>query len=71
MTGLKQKLIYVVWLLVAGLLVFVSSKTYHSSSSILAQVEPQKHAISFHKPVKIKEIYVIPGQQIKKGRFSY
>lgn len=67
MTVIKQYLIYVVWLLVLGLLVYISSGAYNPASSILAQVEPQKHAISFHKPVRVKEIYVIPGQKIKKG----
>lgn len=64
---IMQYLIYIVFLSVLGLLTYVSSGAYNPSSSILAQVEPQKHAISFHKPVRVKDIYVIPGQKVKKG----
>jgi len=37
------------------------------SDAIVAQVEPERTAISFQKPVKIKAMYVIPGQNVKKG----
>lgn len=67
MRNIKQYLIYVVWLIVLGALVYISSGAYNPASSILAQVEPQKHAISFHKAVRVKDIYVIPGQKIKMG----
>jgi len=37
------------------------------SDAIVAQVDPQRIAISFQKPVKIKYIHVIPGQDVEKG----
>ena len=49
------------------LLVFLSRKYKDSSTAILAQVEPQRYAVSFQKAVRVREIYVIPGQQVKKG----
>ncbi|MGL1887913.1 MAG: HlyD family secretion protein [Reichenbachiella sp.] len=64
---IKQNIIVIVWVLVLGFLVYIATQTYDSTSSILAQVEPQKHAISFHKPVRVTNIYVIPGQRINKG----
>lgn len=45
----------------------IASITSQSSSSILAEVEPQRYAVSFPKAVRVKEIYVVPGQQVKKG----
>ena len=62
-----QYLIYIICAVVLALLIYVSSGAYNPTSSILAQVEPQKHAISFHKAVRVKEIFVIPGQMVKKG----
>lgn len=67
MIELKKYLIYIFWLAVSGVLIFLSFGYYDSSSSILAQVEPQKFAVSFQKAVRIKDIYVIPGQQVEKG----
>jgi HlyD family secretion protein len=37
------------------------------SDAVVAQVDPQRIAISFQKPVKIKSVHVIPGQDVKKG----
>lgn len=37
------------------------------STAIVAQVEPMKKAISYHRAVKIDEIFVIPGQTVKPG----
>lgn len=64
---MKSALIYIVWFLTAAGLLIVSQGYHDSTTSILAQVEPQKYAISYQKPVRIKELYVIPGQQVKKG----
>jgi len=38
-----------------------------TNTAIVAQVEPMKHAISYHKAIKIEEIFVIPGQMVKPG----
>ena len=35
--------------------------------AIVAEVDTQKTAISFHKPVRIKSIHVTPGQHVKVG----
>lgn len=43
------------------------SLTSGTSSAILAEVEPQRYAVSYPKAVRIKEVYVVPGQQVKKG----
>jgi HlyD family secretion protein len=37
------------------------------SDAVVAQVEPEKVAISFQKPVKVKAIFVMPGQEVKEG----
>ncbi len=57
----------IVWVII-GISLFVISLHYRKQSdAIVAQVEPQKTAISFQKPVKIKAIYVIPGQEVEEG----
>ncbi len=38
-----------------------------TKTAIVAQVEPMKKAISYHKAIRIKEIFVIPGQMVKPG----
>ena len=34
---------------------------------MVAQVENQVTVISYQKPIRIKAIYVVPGQEVKKG----
>lgn len=67
MSMMKKYLIYGFWVIAAAFLIYVSFGYNDSSSSILAQVEPEKYAVSFQKAVRVKEIYVIPGQRVKKG----
>ncbi len=65
---MKGKIVlYGFWGLASLVLAILAMGYRDSASSILAEVEPQRYAISFEKPVKIKEIYVIPGQRVKKG----
>lgn len=52
--------------MLAVFLVIVSF-TSEDSSSILAEVEPKRYAISFQKTVRIKELYVVPGERVKAG----
>lgn len=64
---MKKYLFIIFWSSLVLLLVYFSSSVYNPTTSILAQVEPAKQAVSFHKAVKVKEIYVIPGQKVKEG----
>ncbi len=67
MSELKKYLIYIFWALATGFLIFLSIGYNDPDSSILAQVEPQKFAVSYQRAVRVKEFFVIPGQQVKKG----
>jgi HlyD family secretion protein len=60
-------MLYGFWFICAVILGILAFGYRDSASAILAEVEPQKYAISFQKPIKIRKIYVIPGQQVKKG----
>ena len=64
---MKKNFFFICWAILTLGLVYFSWGAYNPSSSILAQVEPVKQAISFHKAVKVKEIYVMPGQKVKVG----
>lgn len=55
------------WILIGIFLLIISLHYKRQSDAIVAQVEPEKVAISFQKPVKIKSIYVMPGQEVKAG----
>jgi multidrug resistance efflux pump len=55
------------WILLSLLLIVLAFSFRRQSDQIVAQVEPQKLGISFHKPVRIKTIHVMPGQQVKPG----
>lgn len=49
------------------LLILLSLAFKDTNTAIVAQVEPMKKAISYHKAIKILEIYVIPGQRVAPG----
>ncbi len=55
------------WVLTAIVLLIASLIYKKQSDAIIAEVEPQKLAISFQKAVKIKTIHVLPGEDVKKG----
>ncbi len=55
------------WILIGLFLLFISLHYRRQSDAIVAEVEPEKVAISFQKPVKIKDIYVMPGQEVIEG----
>lgn len=65
---LKGKIFYIFTFLVALVLIIISQSSRDRSQAIIAQVESQKTAVSFHKPVRVKNIEVISGQEIKKGQ---
>lgn len=67
MSNLKNKLFYLAWIVVVIFLLLVSYVFKDSRETIMAIVEPQRIAVSFFKPVEVKEIYVIPGQEVKPG----
>lgn len=55
------------WIFIAVLLLVISFHYKKQSDAIVAQVEPQKTAISFQKAIKIKNIHVIPGEDVNMG----
>ena len=63
----RFNLFYIVWIATATMLVVISFHYRKQSDAIVAEVEPQKTAISFQKAVKVKAIHVIPGQDVKEG----
>jgi len=63
----RINLFVIFWILICTLLLILSLHYRRQSDAIVAQVEPEKVAISFQKPVKIKAIYVMPGQEVKTG----
>jgi len=67
MSNLKSKLFYLAWIVVVIFLLLVSYVFKDSRETIMAIVEPQRFAVSFLKPVEVKDIYVIPGQEVKPG----
>ena len=55
------------WILTAVLLLIISFHYRRQTDAIVAQVEPEKVAVSFQKPVKIKAMHIMPGQEVKQG----
>ena len=68
---MREKSFYIVWFVVVVFLVILSLSYRDRAHAIVAQVESQKTAISFQKPVRIKKIYVVPGQEIKDGQSKF
>ena len=50
------------------MLIILSQSSRDRSQAIVAQVESQKTAISFRRPIRVKNIDIIPGQEVKKGQ---
>lgn len=65
---IKRNLFYVFIIIAVGILVVVSLTTVNKDNAIVAVVESQKTAISYQKPVSVKAIHVITGQQVKEGQ---
>lgn len=64
---IRKHLLIIFWLGVIILLVLISLVFKDTNTAIVAQVEPMKKAISYHKAIKVLEIYVIPGQKVAPG----
>tara|TARA_X000001036_G_scaffold128086_1_gene121164 strand:+ start:1843 stop:2817 length:975 start_codon:yes stop_codon:yes gene_type:complete len=52
---------------ILALLAFLGLNYKDKSKAMIAQVENQVTVISFQKSIRIKAIYVVPGQEVKKG----
>ncbi|MEQ8470741.1 MAG: HlyD family efflux transporter periplasmic adaptor subunit [Marinoscillum sp.] len=63
---MKKYALFLFWLILAVFLVFVAF-TSEDSSAILAEVEPKRYAVSFQKAVRIKQLFAVPGEQVKIG----
>ena len=64
---IRKNLHLIFWAVVVIMLLLFSLVFKDSETAIIAQVEPLKNAISYHKAVRIEEVYVIPGQTVKPG----
>jgi HlyD family secretion protein len=65
---MKKINVFAIFWILTGITLLVASLIYKKQSdAIVAEVEPQKLAISFQKAVKIKSIYVLPGEDVNKG----
>lgn len=64
---IKSGLFYVTVLGVFIVLIFASTHYKSGGDAMVAQVESQVMAISYQKPVLIKNIYVSPGQVVDSG----
>lgn len=58
---------YVVVGLTSLFLLIVSFYSKNRNYAVVAEVEPQKTAISYPKPVRIKKLYVAAGEHVQKG----
>ncbi len=63
---MKKYIFFIVWLILAAGLAFVAFSS-EDSDAILAEVEPRSYAVSFEKNVRVKELFVVAGEQVKKG----
>ena len=64
---IRAKLFVSIWLMILASLAYLGFHYKDKSKAMVAQVENQVTVISYQKPIRIKAIYVVPGQQVKKG----
>ena len=63
----KINIFYIVVVLIAGVVIFLANNFTKETDAITAQVEPQRIAISYQKPVRINALHVVPGQDVVEG----
>ena len=64
---IRSKIFIIIWLLILATLAFLGFHYKDKNKAMVAQVENQVTVISYQKPIRIKAIYVVPGQEVKKG----
>lgn len=64
---IKKVLYYIIWAVIVIVLIFYTIKYKGGSEAMIAQVENEVTAISFHKPVLVRNIYISPGQVVDSG----
>ena len=64
---IRNLIFYLTLLIISVILIFYAFIKKDSTLAIVAEVEPLKTAISFHKPVRVKALHVRPGERVKKG----
>jgi multidrug resistance efflux pump len=64
---IRKSLFYLVLGVTAVFLLIVSFYSKNRNYAVVAEVEPQKTAISYPKPVRIKNLYVAAGEHVQKG----
>lgn len=58
---------YLIWLSLAVGLTLVSFYYKPTTGAMMAEVRSNVTTISYEKPIRVKNIHVVPGQEIKKG----
>lgn len=64
---IKKRLFIIFWICIVIILLLFSFFFRDQTTAIVAQVVPMKKAISYHKAIRIEDIFVIPGQTVKPG----
>ena len=64
---IRRYLFIALWVLLVVFLITISSTFRNKTEAMVAVVESQVTAISFQKPVIIDKIFVVPGQEVRKG----
>lgn len=64
---IKRFAFHTVWVVIVLLLIAYSINYKSGNEAMVAQVESQVTAISYQKPVLVKNIYVSPGQVVDSG----
>lgn len=64
---IKRFVFHIVWVLVVTILIVYSLNFKGGNDAMVAQVESQVTAISFQKPILVRQIYVSPGQVVDSG----
>ncbi len=64
---IKRFVFYIIWVLVVIILIVYSINFKGGDDAMVAQVESQVTAISFQKPILVRQIHVSPGQVVDSG----
>ena len=62
-----KKLFVLIWVVLGISLAVISLRYKSRTEALVAVVESQVTAVSYQKPVIIKKIHVIPGQEVNVG----
>ena len=64
---ITNNIFHIIWVSLAAILVVISFRFKDRTKAMVAQVQTNVTVVSYDNPVRIKKLYVTPGQRVDSG----